>query len=127
MNFEILEKYRFKNKPDLMSTKEGDDFGVFFIPTRLGKPPLKVLCAPMTEEWQQVSVSLPNKCPTWGQMSYVKKLFWGEDVEVVQFHPPKEDYINNHSFCLHLWRHKDGHKMPPSILVGLKSFNENIN
>jgi hypothetical protein len=70
--------------------------------------------------WEHVSVSLPNRCPTWEEMAYVKSVFWDESDCVVQFHPPRSEYVNNHPFCLHLWRivGKD-FPMPPSILVGL--------
>ena len=54
-------------------------------------------------------------------MCFVKDLFWDETETVIQFHPPRSEYVNNHNFCLHLWRHKEGHRLPPSILVGLKS------
>ena len=54
-------------------------------------------------------------------MCFVKNLFWGEDETVVQFHPPKSEYVNNHPYCLHLWRNtRTGYKLPPSILVGIK-------
>lgn len=40
---------------------------------------------------------------------------------VIQFHPPKSEYINNHEFCLHLWKHKtQAFPLPPSELVGVK-------
>jgi hypothetical protein len=40
---------------------------------------------------------------------------------VVQFHPPKSQYVNCHPYCLHLWRNKNQEViLPPSILVGPK-------
>lgn len=55
-------------------------------------------------------------------MCKVKDLFWGEEDCVVQFHPPKSVYVNNHEFVLHLWR-KIGSQFetPPGILVGIKT------
>lgn len=54
-------------------------------------------------------------------MCFVKDLFWSDDDCVVQYHPPKSDYINNHEHCLHLWKPIDKQiPTPPSILVGLK-------
>lgn len=71
--------------------------------------------------WEHVSVSLRHRCPNWPEMCFVKDLFWGPDEAVVQFHPPAADYINNHDFCLHLWRDtRGGHRLPPPILVGIK-------
>jgi len=48
-------------------------------------------------------------------------IFWGPEEVVVQFHPAKSEYVNNHPHVLHLWRsttHKI--KTPPSIMVGIK-------
>lgn len=73
------------------------------------------------EGWEHVSVSLNKKrCPTWDEMCLVKKMFWDDSDCVVQFHPPKSDYVNNHKFCLHLWRKSDGEmNRPPKWMVGL--------
>ena len=85
---------------------------------------------PEAQGWEHVSVSIPraNRCPNWPEMCFVKDLFWSEDEAVVQFHPPKSEYVNNHPFCLHLWRAVDGHMLlPPSIMVGIKSRGEMTN
>lgn len=73
--------------------------------------------------WEHVSVSTPDRCPTWEEMCIVKDLFWSEDELVVQFHPRKIDYVNCHPRTLHLWRptrHKDKMPTPPTHLVGPK-------
>jgi len=54
--------------------------------------------------WEHVSVSLPDRCPTWDEMCWVKGLFWGEDELVLQFHPPASVYVSHHPYCLHLWK-----------------------
>jgi hypothetical protein len=54
--------------------------------------------------WQQVSVSLPNRCPNWREMCFVKDLFWDENEECIQFHPKKSDYVNLHEYTLHMWK-----------------------
>lgn len=72
--------------------------------------------------WEHVSVSLQQRCPTWEEMCYVKALFWDDEDTVVQFHPPKSQYVNNHNYCLHLWRPLGVTiPVPPSDLVGLKA------
>jgi len=53
---------------------------------------------------EHVSVSLRRRCPTWDEMSMIKDVFWEDDELVVQFHPPKSQYVNIHPNCLHLWR-----------------------
>jgi len=72
--------------------------------------------------WEHVSVSMKNRTPNWGEMCFVKDLFWTEHETVVQYHPPKSEYVNCHPYCLHMWRHKQmSIPMPPSLLVGPKS------
>jgi hypothetical protein len=57
-------------------------------------------------KWEHVSVSLPNRTPTWTEMCFIKDVFWGEEEVVFQLHPAKSRYVNIHPFVLHLWRHK---------------------
>lgn len=73
--------------------------------------------------WEHVSVSPGNSrrktCPTWEEMCAIKDMFFGEEERVVQYHPPKSEYVNQHPYCLHLWRPtQDRMPFPPSIFVG---------
>lgn len=73
---------------------------------------------PESEGWEHVSVSMKSRNPNWQEMCFVKDLCWREDELVLQFHPPKDKYVNNHPHCLHLWRPQDGHvRLPPRLLV----------
>jgi hypothetical protein len=73
-------------------------------------------------KWEHVSVHViedgEDQTPTWEEMCYVRDLFWGDDQCVVQYHPPKSDYVNCHQHTLHLWR-PVGMDLPrpPKILV----------
>jgi hypothetical protein len=122
MAFEKLEQYRLKGLKSYGS-KEGDNFGVFAVPSPIDpRIILTVMVAPMSELWQHVSVSTHRRCPNWPEMCKVKELVWGDDVTVVQFHPKKTEYVNNHQYCLHLWKKRDTeYALPPSIYVGLKT------
>lgn len=73
--------------------------------------------------WEHISVS-PFKSritPTWDDMCKIKEWFWNDDEAAIQIHPVKDQYVNNVSNCLHLWRctYKDM-ILPPSILVGIR-------
>lgn len=71
--------------------------------------------------WEHVSVSLEDRCPTWDEMCFVKDLFWTDEEQVVQFHPPRSQYVNHHPFCLHLWKPRGtSFEMPPALAVGPK-------
>jgi len=71
--------------------------------------------------WEHVSVSRTDRCPLWDEMCAIKDLFWDESDCVIQYHPPHSEYINNHRFCLHLWRPVGIDVIqPPKILVGIE-------
>jgi hypothetical protein len=111
----LIEMYR-----DLNWTSEQDGMNGVFWPVFQNRT-LKVVVSD-GGEWDHVSVSCENRCPNWAEMCFVKELFFEDDETVVQFHPKKSEYVNNHPYCLHLWRKQDGeHELPPSIMVGLKS------
>ena len=81
--------------------------------------------------WEHCSVSITDRykrTPSWEQMCFIKNSFWNEDECCVEYHPAKKDYVNNHEYCLHIWKPIEQElPMPPSIMVGLKnnySFNE---
>lgn len=72
--------------------------------------------------WEHVSISLDKKrSPDWEEMCMLKNIFWDEDDCVIQFHPAKKDYVDNHPNCLHLWRPIEGiFPTPPTELIGIK-------
>jgi len=109
----------------LYGSRSGDDFGAFEIDGPCGQR-LKILASPgdANEDipWEHVSVSCRNRCPNWQEMCFVKDLFWDAEEAVMQLHPPRSRWINNHPFCLHLWRPlKESIQLPPDISVGVKA------
>jgi hypothetical protein len=101
----------------------GDDkAGVFTIPHPPTGARLRVIASAGHYDWDHVSVSISHRCPDWLEMSFIKDLFFEPEDTVMQLHPPKSEYVNNHVYCLHLWRPlKEQAPLPPSILVGIKS------
>lgn len=87
-----------------------------------GHRPLKVIYSD-GGGWEHVSVSAGNRCPNWDEMCLVKSLFWDHEDVVMQLHPKRSEYVNNHRYCLHLWRPNNGAVIPtpPPELVGILS------
>ncbi len=120
------EQYRLSKGLGILSTEPGDAFGVFLIPVKgkFGTVKLQAVVS-SGEGWDHVSITCTgidaNRCPKWEEMSIVKDLFWLPTETVVQYHPPHSEYVNQHKYCLHLWRKHDfEYPLPPSIMVGIK-------
>lgn len=117
-----LEDGRMRQGP-FGSTVNDGLMGAFFVMGPKGAQ-LKIISSGSDNEygWEHVSVSTEKRTPNWDEMCFVKDLFWREDECVVQYHPPKAEYVNYHPYCLHLWRPLEGTiPIPPSILVGPKT------
>lgn len=88
---------------------------------RVGK--LNVI-ASSDEGWEHVSVSLPDRTPTWLEMDHVKRLFWHPDETVMQLHVSEANHISGNErggaarYCLHLWRPTKGDiPTPPKWMI----------
>lgn len=125
--------FQFKRQGEKNSPNGG-----YFIPHIYTKNYLFHVIFSEGEGWEHLSVTLVQvktqaskkvlkpveRCPTWPEMVFLKDLFWNPTECVVQYHPPMSAYVNNHPFCLHLWKPSPGSPeipTPPDILVGLKS------
>ena len=110
---EIKDNIRFKCE------ETSEDGGWGFVTLPLAKHPMVVVFS-YGGGWEHVSASYNRKTPTWEEMCRIKDIFWHEDECVIQYHPAKEDYINCHPHCLHLWK-PIGVEIPkpPKIFVGI--------
>lgn len=114
--------------PLIPSSSEG---GAFELPIRDGV--VAVCIASSGAVWEHVSLRIIETfhpqpleaTPTWDQMEAVKNVFWDAEDCVIQYHPPKSLYVNNHTNVLHLWR-KVGFDMPMPDpgLVGFISLSD---
>lgn len=129
--FKVPEQFRATRGPLASDSSIGNN-GFFFIPHPKVKDYYIVVVASNSGGWDHLSVSINSehaknktkRCPTWEEMCFVKGLFWDEKATVIQYHPAKDDYINNHPACLHLWRpQNDDIPTPPPEMVGLKELN----
>jgi len=115
---DVPEKYRIR-RGVLASDESYGCNGAFMVPLKTNKQTVKVIASD-EGGWEHVSVSRSDRCPTWAEMCEVKDLFFGPDEWVIQYHPARSDYVNNHPFCLHMWRPVDvAFPTPPSWMVGL--------
>ena len=112
----ILEDGRIRQGPQ--ASNPGDRFGAFVIRNLKGQQ-FRLIAVENGIGWDHVSVTMAaSRTPTWDEMVWVKRLFFGDDETVIQFHPAAGDYINLHTRCLHLWRRCDGDfPMPPKECV----------
>lgn len=78
--------------------------------------------------WDHVSIDGKKRMPTWEEMCDLKDMFWNDDECCVQYHPPKNEYVNNVKYCLHLWKPIEKYSgklpMPPSVFIGNKEIGE---
>jgi hypothetical protein len=95
----------------------GADYGMFECSYKGQR--LRMMSSGSTNgQWEYVSVSAPDRCPTWEEMCFVKDLFWSGSETVIQFHPKKSEYVNTHENCLHLWKRVGvDEKLPPQNFV----------
>jgi hypothetical protein len=62
-----------------------------------------------------------ERCPTWDEMCVAKDAFWDDTDECIQFHPPKNEYVNTHKWVLHIWKRRAPYrKIPPSYVDEMK-------
>jgi hypothetical protein len=139
VSFRVPEDWRIQRPPRI--SRRGDLFGCFLLPASPArKIQFALRCiASDGSDWdlmqadgfvpkdsipfEHVSVSLNppamTRCPTWEEMCYVKDIFWEPDDVVMQLHPPRSEWVNNHRWCLHLWK-AVGIELPrpPAICVG---------
>ena len=120
-NLNELDKYRLCTPVVLRQFGGfGDDkTGCFIIPSRMDGKPLRCIVSAVFG-WDHVSVSRKDRCPKWPEMEQIKRLFFQPGETAYQLHVPESKHINNHPYCLHIWRAHDFEiPLPPSIMVGV--------
>jgi hypothetical protein len=124
-----LEEARVRD--GMMRSNTGDPYGAFRLQGPCGALLYMIACNGDVPDqsiasWEHVSVRREGKnVPNWEEMCFVKDLFWAPEELVVQYHPPRSQYVNNHPTVLHLWRStQEKFPMPPAILVGDKDRGE---
>jgi hypothetical protein len=118
-NLDELDKYR-ERTPEVLASygSYGDGTaGVFRIPYPLGGMKFLVI-ASAGDGWDHVSASLPDRCPTWPEMDFLKRAFFLPDEVAMQLHVAEKDHINFNPRTLHIWRpHAVPIPLPPKVFV----------
>ena len=134
MAFKVPEQSRIRTHPLLGSDERAGKNGAFELEGI--DPNIRIFCIasdglddgdgnPLAPayQWEHVSVSIRERglvrTPLWAEMEFVKNVFWDREDCVLQFHPPRSEYVNVHPHVLHLWR-KVGFDQPrpPKWMVG---------
>jgi hypothetical protein len=96
----------------LRSTSQDGNNGAFDLSSPISGRRLAIIASD-GGGWEHVSVHVyvgkgtsraQLLTPTWDEMCFVKNQFWDDEDLVVQFHPPKSQYIDCHPHTLHLWK-----------------------
>ena len=133
MSFKVPEEHRVRSGPLASDLSYGRN-GAFVFPSVVPNRNLVVIASDGKDwqaaglsgvPWEHVSVHVYSGkrqfTPTWIEMCAVKDVFWDADDVVVQFHPAKSNYVNNHANTLHLWKPIGVElPIPPTETVGNK-------
>lgn len=63
-------------------------------------------------EWLHLSISHPDRLPTYKDMTYMKRHWAGDDKKCIQVFPARTEHVNFHPNCLHLFCCLDGDALP---------------
>jgi hypothetical protein len=124
MSFHVPESARQVDGPNASDATYGNN-GAFTIPSCEPGWSLVVIASDGAG-WEHVSARATrdraSRIPTWREMCLLKGLYWDDADRVVQYHPPRAEYVNTHPHVLHLWRPTTVElPAPPPILVGIPS------
>jgi hypothetical protein len=127
--FHVPNKYRDRVHPQLGSDDTYGNNGFFWIKHEKSDNLEYRVQASDGMGWEHVSIHIQDndqeETPVWEEMCQIKDMFWDSEDCVIQFHPPKSEYVNHHENTLHLWR-PVGIELPrpDSIMVGIKKKNK---
>lgn len=112
-----------KHRRDLDGFDNDDPQGGFFV-FGINGSELRVIVS-NGYGWDHVSVSFAHRCPTWGEMEWVRRKFFKPEEFAFQYHAPLADYVDgsmkgNCRTCLHMWRPHEAENfpVPPKWMVG---------
>jgi hypothetical protein len=69
--------------------------------------PAGVWVPPEALELWHLSISHPARYPTWDEIADVRYKLVPDDVTMAMLLPPRDEYVNAHDNCFHLWQIED--------------------
>lgn len=111
MSFHVPEASRWVRAPVGYGSSSADgNNGVFRLPSPAPGWLLLVVASDQ-EGWEHASVHAARqtgkatmRTPSWDEMCFIKDTFWDAGDVVMQLHPTRQEYVNEHPHTLHLWR-----------------------
>jgi len=95
LSFHTPEKYRYQ----IPGRPAGDATnGAFWIKLKCGQHAFVIASDGLG--WEHVSVSRKDRPPSWDEMCQIKALFWDDEDCVLQYHPPRSEYVNTPGFMV---------------------------
>ena len=117
INLDKLAQHRNKQAELHLYGEEDHPNRIFTIPSPVDGKNMNIV-ASTNDDWDHLSVSRRDRCPTWEEMSLVKRLFFLRNEVAFSLHVAEDNHVNIHPFCLHLWRpQKATIPLPPLMLV----------
>jgi hypothetical protein len=62
--------------------------------------------------WVHLSMAGRDRLPTWPELVEARDWLLGSAALALQVIPPRDEHVNLHPFCLHLWHCVDGDPVP---------------
>jgi hypothetical protein len=115
---ETINQYRWPDLELKLYGGRGNDNGGVFAVSSNESGKILAIVASNDQGWDHVSVSLPNRTPSWGDMEQVKRIFFLPNEIAMQLHVAESNHISIHPNCLHIWRpHGVEIPLPPKGFV----------
>jgi len=70
------------------------------------------------KNWVHLSVSRRKTLPSWAELKQVKDLFLGVNALAIQVLPPKDEFVNDYEYCLHVYQCLDERPIPDFRKLG---------
>ena len=91
-----------KTTPRILILREGSDGGwaeAHLASSKKSTPAMVVFS--WGDGWDHVSVSFPNRTPTWEEMCEIKRMFFYPEETAWEYHPMESEYVNvHHCACI---------------------------